>query len=102
MVRLKDPVQILVLISVVTFGFQAWINNVQTLPSDYFHSRSVASVAGLGGLGAGLGAIFFTLCTGWVIDHLGYGPILVAAGILPAVGTAVLFALGGQIRRLEE
>ena len=99
---LSDPMQILAVISVVTFGFQAWINNVQTLPSDYFRQQNVASIAGLGGLGAGVGAIIFTLCTGWVVDHIGYGPILIAAGILPALGTVVLFALGGQIQKVEE
>lgn len=99
---LTDPYQILALISVVTFGFQAWINNVQTLPSDYFRQQNVASVAGLGGLGAGIGAIIFTLSTGWVVDHVGYTPILIAAGILPAIGTGALFALGGHIRKVNE
>src|SRR6185369_4881365 len=36
----------LAFISLVTFGFQSWINNVQTLPSDYFPEELVASVAG--------------------------------------------------------
>lgn len=91
----------LALIGVVLFGFQGWINNVQTLPSDFFSERVVASVAGLGGVGAGVGAILFTLTTGYVVDHLhSYTPILVAAGLLPVLGTALLFVLGGPIRRL--
>src|SRR5438093_650373 len=52
-------------IGLVTFGFQSWINNVQTMPSDFFPSQAVASVAGLGGLGAGIGAILYTLTQGW-------------------------------------
>jgi ACS family hexuronate transporter-like MFS transporter len=95
---LRDPLQILGVISLVTFGFQAWINNVQTMPSDYFAERDVASVAGLGGLGAGIGAMLFTLGTGWVVDHTGYTPVLIAAGIMPLIGTAILLALGGTIR----
>jgi MFS transporter, ACS family, aldohexuronate transporter len=87
-------------ISVVTLGFQSWINNVQTVPSDLFPKQAVASVAGLGGVGAGIGAILFTLFTGWVVDHFSYTPILVAAGVLPVLGTATLFVLGGPIRRL--
>ena len=97
---LRDPYQILGVISVVTFGFQAWVSNVQTLPGDYFPTGSVATVAGLGGLGAGLGAILFTLCTGWVVDRAGYQPILIAAAILPAIGTLGLLLLGGPIRKL--
>jgi ACS family hexuronate transporter-like MFS transporter len=91
----------LVFISIVTFGFQSWINNVQTIPSDLVPAEAVASVAGLGGVGAGIGAILFTLCTGWVVDHFSYTPILIVAGILPILGTTILFALGGSIRRLR-
>jgi ACS family hexuronate transporter-like MFS transporter len=92
----------LALISVVLFGFQAWINNVQTLPSDFFPQGVVASVAGLGGVGAGAGAILFTLTTGFVIDCFhSYTPILVVAGLLPLVGTTVLFFVGGPIHRVS-
>ena len=44
----------LAFIASVLFGFQAWINNVQTLPSDYFPDGAVGSVTGMGGLGAGI------------------------------------------------
>jgi ACS family hexuronate transporter-like MFS transporter len=92
----------LAFISVVLFGFQSWINNVQTMPSDFFPEDAVASVAGLGGVGAGVGAIVFTLTTGFVVDHFhSYTPILVVAGLLPVLGTIVLFAVGGPIRRLS-
>jgi len=85
----------------VLFGFQTWINNVQTLPSDYFPEAAVGSVAGLGGMGAGIGAMLFTQATGFVVDHYSYTPMLVMAGLLPAVGTTILFVLGGPVRRLS-
>jgi MFS transporter, ACS family, hexuronate transporter len=85
-------------IASVTFGFQAWINNVQTIPSDVFPAEAVASVAGLGGVGAGLGAILFTMTTGYVVDHYSYTPILFTAALLPIAGTAALFLVGGRIR----
>ncbi len=97
----RDPFTALALIGLVLFGFQVWINNVQTLPSDFFSDRAVASVAGLGGTGAGLGAMLFTLTTGWVVDHFSYVPILVAAGVLAPLGTLVLFALTGPIKRVQ-
>jgi ACS family hexuronate transporter-like MFS transporter len=88
-------------IACVTFGFQAWINNVQTIPSDLFPEHVVASVAGLGGVGAGIGAMLFTYATGAVVDRLhSYTPMLVVAALLPIAGTAVLFVLGGPIRRI--
>jgi ACS family hexuronate transporter-like MFS transporter len=96
-----DPMVALALIGVVLFGFQAWINNVQTLPSDFYSSNAVGSVAGLGGTGAGIGSMIFIFTTGWVVDHFSYVPILVTAGILAPVGTLVLFALSGRIQKVD-
>jgi MFS transporter, ACS family, hexuronate transporter len=91
----------LALIGVVLFGFQVWINNVQTLPGDFFPNNEVASVAGLGGTGAGLGSAIFTLTTGFVVDHFTYTPILTAAGLLAPIGTIMLFALAGTIKNVR-
>ncbi|HUR42073.1 MAG TPA: MFS transporter [Verrucomicrobiae bacterium] len=97
----KEPMVALALIGVVLFGFQAWINNVQTLPSDFFPSTAVASVAGLGGTAAGIGSMIFVFTTGWVVDHFSYTPILIAAGVLAPIGTVALLLLSGPIRPLE-
>lgn len=96
-----DAMVALVLIGVVLFGFQVWINNVQTLPSDFFSDKAVASVAGLGGTGAGIGSMIFTFGTGWVVDHFSYVPVLVVAGLMAPLGTVVLFALSGRIERIK-
>jgi hypothetical protein len=49
-----------------------------------------------------VGAILFTLTTGFVVDHFhSYTPILVAAALLPVLSTAILFFLGGPIHRLS-
>ena len=96
-----DAMVALVLIGVVLFGFQVWINNVQTLPSDFFSDKAVASVAGLGGTGAGIGSMIFIFSTGWVVDRFSYVPVLVAAGLLAPFGTLVLFALSGRIKRVS-
>jgi len=90
----------LVLIGVVLFGFQVWINNVQTLPSDFFPSKAVGSVAGLGGTGAGIGSMIFIFSTGWVVDNFSYTPVLVTAGLLAPIGTIILFALAGNISKV--
>ena len=96
-----NPMVALALMGLVLFGFQVWINNVQTMPSDFFSDREVASVAGLGGTGAGIGSMIFIYTTGWVVDHFSYVPILVAAGLLAPIGTIVLFTLSGRIKRLQ-
>ncbi len=100
-VRAADPMVALALICVVTFAFQVWINNVQVLPSDFFPGKAVASVAGLGGTGAGLSSLIFTLTTGWVVDHFSYTPIFTAAGLFGPLGAIVLFTLAGPIRRVS-
>jgi len=97
----SDAMFALAMISLVLFGFQVWINNVQTLPSDFFPKSAVGSVAGLGGMGAGIGSMIFTFTTGWVVDSFSYTPILIAAGLLAPIGTVVLFALAGRIGKVH-
>jgi ACS family hexuronate transporter-like MFS transporter len=97
----SDAMQALALIGVVLFGFQVWINNVQTLPSDFFPKSAVGSVAGLGGTGAGIGSMIFIFTTGWVVDNFSYTPILVTAGLLAPIGTIVLFILAGRIQKVS-
>jgi ACS family hexuronate transporter-like MFS transporter len=87
--------------SLAAFGFQFWVNNVQTLPSDYFRPESVGSVAGMSGLGAGVGALLFTMSTGWLVDHFGYTPVLIIVAVLPVIGSILLLWLGGEVRPLE-
>jgi MFS transporter, ACS family, hexuronate transporter len=96
----RDPCTALAWMSLAAFGFQFWVNNVQTLPSDYFPPESVGSVAGMGGMGAGVGALLFTMATGWMVDHFGYTPVLALAAVLPVIGTGLLLLLGGKVRRL--
>lgn len=96
-----DAMTALILIGVVLFGFQVWINNVQTLPSDFFPSKAVGSVAGLGGTGAGIGSMIFIFSTGWIVDNFSYTPVLVTAGLLAPIGTVVLFALAGNIKEVS-
>lgn len=96
-----SPGLALVCMSVTLFGFQFWVGNVQTLASDFFPVGAVGSIAGFAGTAAGLGAMIFTLSTGWVVDHFSYTPILVTAGLLAPAATGALFLLGGRIRPVE-
>lgn len=59
--ELKDHVNIAIaLISAALFGFQFLINNLQTLPADYFNGRNVGTVSGMGGTAAVAGTIILT------------------------------------------
>jgi ACS family hexuronate transporter-like MFS transporter len=88
-------------ISIVLFGFQMWISNVQTLPSDFFANSSVGGVAGMGGTAAGISSLIFNLCTAALVVRFGYGAVLTIAGVLAPIGAITLFIVAGEIRRLD-
>ena len=86
-------------IGVVLFGFQTWINNVQTLPSDFFPNPPSAPSPD----SAEWARVWARSCSPnhrTRRDHFSYTPILIAAGLLPLLGTALLFVLGGYIKRV--
>jgi ACS family hexuronate transporter-like MFS transporter len=61
-----NPGLAMALISATLFGFQFLINNLQTLPSDYYSGKNVGTVAGMGGTAAVAG----TLLTTWMVPVL--------------------------------
>ena len=84
------------------FGFQFWVGNVQTLPSDYFPIGAVGSIAGFAGSAAALGSAMFTFSTGMIVDHFSYAPVLLIAAALAPLATGTLFVLGGRVRTLPD
>ncbi len=94
-------IQALVIMSLVLFGFQFWVNNVQTLASDFFNSTEVGRVTGMAQTGAGIGAIIFTMLIGWIVDHFSYSPVIVIGGILGPLATISVFTLCGKIKKLN-
>lgn len=65
--QLRDqPGIAIAMISATLFGFQFLINNLQTLPSDYFHGKNVGTVAGMGGTSAVAGTLIVT----WLVPVL--------------------------------
>jgi MFS transporter, ACS family, aldohexuronate transporter len=98
--RASDPYVALAWMAVVLLGFQVWINNLQTLPSDFFPNTAVGSVFGLGGAAAALSSILFTWGTGHVVGVFGYTPVFVVAALLGPFGLLVTWWLAGRINRL--
>ncbi len=89
------PLSAVLLIAVILFGFQTMIGNVQTLPSDYFGGKSVASLAGLSGTAAVVGVLITT----WLVPVLttnSYVPFfLLGAALVPLALISVW--MGGEI-----
>ena len=99
--RASDPYVALGWMSVTLFGFQVWVNNLQTLPSDFFPNSAVGSVFGLGGAAAAIASIAFTWGTGQVVDAFGYTPMFLVAGVLGPLGLIVTLTLAGRIHPLQ-
>jgi ACS family hexuronate transporter-like MFS transporter len=95
--RASDPYVCLAWMAVVLFGFQVWVNNLQTLPSDVFPNSAVGSVFGLGGAAAALASIMFTWGTGQIVDVFGYTPVFLLAGVMGPLGLVVTLWLAGRI-----
>jgi len=86
----RAAVPLLLLIAVILFGFQVAINNIQTMPGDYFAGGAVGSLAGISGTAAVAG----TLITTWLVPVMtsqGYAPIFaLAAAIVPLALLSIL------------
>lgn len=91
----SDPLTAVLLIAVILFGFQVAINNIQTLPSDYFAGGAVGSLAGIGGTAAVAG----TLVTTWLVPAMtaqSYAPIFALAAAIVPLGVLAIWVLGGR------
>lgn len=99
--RADSPYTALVLMGLVLFGFQVWINNLQTLPSDFFPKSAVGSVFGLGGTSAAIASVVFNWGTGQVVDAMGYTPVFVIAGVLGPLGLVATLLLAGRVEPIR-
>lgn len=96
----STPLIAVLLIAVVLFGFQFVINNLQTLPSDFFSGKSVGSLAGV----SGTSAVFGVLITIWLVPVLtktSYVPFFMMGALLVPLGILSVFLLAGNIRRVS-
>ncbi|HEX6193483.1 MAG TPA: MFS transporter, partial [Chitinophagaceae bacterium] len=80
--ELKEHVNIAIaLISASLFGFQFLINNLQTLPSDYFNGKNVGTVSGMGGTAAVAGTIILTFLVP-ILTKTSYETLFILAALL--------------------
>ena len=93
------PVAAIALISVILFGFQTAIGNIQTLPSDFFSGKSVGSLAGVGGAAAVAGVLITTEAIPRIIDASGsFAPAFIWGAALVPLAIISVWIFGGRIR----
>ena len=93
---------ITLLFALATFSYAAFSTIANVLPSDLYTSESVASVSGLSGTGAGIGAIVAFEFIGHFSDSLqsrsthSFDSIVITAGLVPFCGNDSCVAVGSQ------
>ncbi len=87
-----------VFMALVLGGFQFFMTNLQTIPSDLHKGKSVGSLAGLGGAAAVLGTIlailFSSYITNWVL-------LFSLLGALVPLSWLSVFLTVGEIKQIE-
>lgn len=95
-----DPTVAVLTIAAVLFGFQVAIGNIQTLPGDVFHGKSVGSLAGVGGMAAVAG----TLITTWlvpVMTKVSYAPMFILVAALVPLSLVAIWVVTGRIEKVD-
>jgi ACS family hexuronate transporter-like MFS transporter len=81
------------LISTATFGYSGALANLLAVPGDVFPEGAVASVWGFASMGSGLGGMFFSLVTGWLVDRYSFHPVFLLFGIIPLFSAWLVWTL---------
>ncbi len=89
----SSPYVAIALLCVGAFAHQTLSMNVITLASDLFPRREVATVAGMVGAAANLGALSISLAIGLLVAKIGYAPFFILIGGLDLIGAALLWML---------
>jgi ACS family hexuronate transporter-like MFS transporter len=90
---LNKALPITICVGTATFCYAAWTTIILVMPADLFQVDSVATVSGLSGTGGGLMTVLSTYLIGYISDRVSFGPVLIAAAVMPLVATSVVFML---------
>ena len=85
-------------ICLVVFGNNCVAATYIATVGDMFPAQVVGRVNGIAGAGDSAAGMITMLLTGMVVDRMSYGPVFVAAGILPLLALASVFLV---VRRIE-
>ena len=97
-IRSASAVDAVLFMALVLGGFQFFMTNLQTIPSDLHTGKSVGSLAGLGGAAAVLGTILAILFSGYITNWTLLFSLL--AALVPLSWLAVFLTVG-EIKQIE-
>ena len=93
----QDPMTAVLVMSIILFGYQFTINNIQTLPGDMYTGKSVGSLAGLGGAAATLGTILSICFIPMLTAGDNWTPFFIMGAALVPVSVCCVFLFGRKI-----
>ena len=96
-----SPVTAVIIMAIILFGFQTAIGNVQTLPSDFFGSKSVGELAGYSGMAAKLAAAGLTYLVPLLTAGGNYTPAFVIGAALALIAIISIWTLCPKIEPLK-
>lgn len=89
----KSPHVAIGLFCLAAFAHQTLSVTVITMSSDLFRQSEVATVTGLAGTAANLGALLFSVAIGVLVTTTGYTPFFIMLGGVNLLGTLLLWLL---------
>jgi ACS family hexuronate transporter-like MFS transporter len=99
-VKASSPIFAVLLMAAILFGFQTVVGNVQTLPSDFYSGKSVASLAGFAGTAAKLAVVGLNFLIP-IITVDSYAPAFVVGAALAILTVLSVWVLCGHIQPLK-
>lgn len=97
----SSPLTAVTVMAAVLGGYQMMMNNIQTLPSDFYSGRSVGTVAGIGGMSAIIGVLVFSTWLIPFLSRISYVPVFLMGAALVPLGVAAVYYFGGTIARVD-
>ncbi len=94
MSQASTPMIAVLIMSVILFGFQTSIGNVQTLPSDLFGKKAVGTLAGIAGMTAKFAVTGLTMLVPFLTTGGNYMPVFfIGAGLAITAIFATIFLI---------
>ncbi len=89
------------IMTVILFGFQIAIGNVQTLPSDFYSGKTVGTLSGFAGMAAKLTAAGLTILVPILTSGGNYTPAFIIGAVLALTALGSVWFLCGKIEALK-
>jgi ACS family hexuronate transporter-like MFS transporter len=96
-----EPINAVIIMAVVLFGFQTAIGNIQTLPSDLFGKNTVGTLSGFAGMSAKFAGVGLTMLVPFLTSGGNYTPAFIVGAALAFIVMASVWFLCPKIEPLK-